>query len=44
MRDMKGGREEQRIRAEWKMGHFYQTETRPKSWPRHGGLGKKTTS
>lgn len=27
-----------------KMGQFYQTETRPQSWPCHGGLGKKTTS
>lgn len=27
-----------------KTGQFYQTETRPKSWPRHGELVKKTTS
>lgn len=25
-----------------KMGQFYQTDTRPQSWPKHGRLGKKT--
>lgn len=33
-----------RIREGGKMGQFYQTETRPKSSPKHGELGKKTRS
>lgn len=37
-------REKHRIMENWKMGQFYQTETCPKSWPRHGQLVKKKTS